>query len=77
MRRIASQSSCTSPLIVPIIDPFASSILRAAETHFVWVVLGVLYAAPALGEELYAFFFSGFFAELQSYVSRDWLVAVF
>jgi hypothetical protein len=59
------------PLIVSIIDPFASSIILAAETHFVWVVLGEFYAAPALGKEPDAFFFSNFFTELQCHFFWD------
>jgi hypothetical protein len=70
-RRIANQPSCTTPLIESIINPFASSIILTAETHFGWVVLGELHAAPALGEQSDAFFFSNFFTEVQCHFTWD------
>ena len=55
--------SCVSHLLVSVIDQFASSIFWTAETHLGRVVLGKLYAAPALGKESDAFFLSDFFTE--------------
>ena len=46
------------------------------EAHLGWVIFGELYAAPALGEEPDAFFFSDFFTELQCHFSWDRLTVL-